>query len=127
MHYRDYRLHFTYYRLLITEIIDYTHYRDYRLQIIEITYYTLNTEITDYRLHIIVVTDYRLQNTHYTLLVFPSGSVFTEKLCIQSFLENGLCNGSVKASKLAKSLYFEMETTRNITNLLLLWFLHPSD
>ena len=59
--------------------------------------------------------------------VLPSGSVFTEKLCIQSFLEKGLCIGSVKASKLSKSLYLEMEQMRNIANLLIFAFLHPSD
>ena len=59
--------------------------------------------------------------------VLPSGSVFTEKLCNTEFSEMGLCNGSVKASKLAKSLYLEMETSRNNTNILIVWLFHPSD
>ena len=49
--------------------------------------------------------------------VLPSGSVFTEKLCIQSFLKMWLCFGSVKPSKLTKSLYLLIETTLNHSNL----------
>ena len=49
--------------------------------------------------------------------VLPSGSVFTEKLCIQSFLKMWLCFGSVKPSKLTKSLYLLIETTLNHLDL----------
>ena len=61
-----------------------------------------------------------------TWTVLTSGSVFTEKFCLQRFSKNLLCNGSVKASKLTKSLYLEVETIRTMANLLILWFLHPS-
>ena len=57
------------------------------------------------------------ENLIYKFAVLPSGSVFTEKLCIQSFLKMWLCFGSVKPSKLTKSLYLLIETTLDHLNL----------